>query len=441
MQRQRKRMAPATAGRFFRTSAAASVCWILSFILSGPLAGAYARGNRPDPWRGFCDDDDALAKRGVPLDQVAEWNRQARESVQSLLTIWNEGGTRSVSSRVFMVGDSMVGNLYQSIWCAAVQAGCQVRAGNPFETLTSGARYEYTLAEFEYRDKIQRNPVTESIVERHRITCPQLGFAVKLIWVKYWWFDDPNFSGNLNIKPDTLSELTKDADFIYANVGHDVSQPGSESRIWNTVGAIAGLARQVHARRPGSSGAGGASDAAEVEGPVRVFVLERPPKHFVGSGNGTGDHVPEHLLPEEQRKHAMECTCYQPNHTQSFVFAGNAATRSAVVEHNSHTPPQSSLRLGLIERYYYNFLHEPRCLLHRGGGDCLHFLHHPGIWFQAMEEMVAAATATPPGSSKWRPVSYARRLSGIELLNATPASQGRGWASQAAPLSQPPGNL
>ena len=396
--------------RIYPSSICTTVVWLSVALLSGPKAGSCHDALPESGWsRASCDDDDMLVRRGVPAHEVEEWNRLATIGVLRLLKMWNEGGRKTSSSRVIIAGDSMAGNTYQAIWCAAAKAGCDVRPGNPYEVLTSGGRYEYAPVELEFRNKTARNPVTEAIVQRHRISCPTLGFSVRLVWIKFWWLDEPEVGvGNLNIQTETLLELTKDATFVYANVGHDVSQPGADERVWSVVDTIASIATRLNARQPFLRIASKDLPAP----PPRVFVLERPPKHFYGWGNGTGDHVSERHLPVEKRAAAAECTCYQPHHDQSLVFAGNVNTRAEVIYHNTHTPP-GGLRLGLIARYYYSFLHEPRCLLHRGSGDCLHFLHHPGIWYPVMDEMVAAASEEPPTNTTkpWRHIDFSRKLS------------------------------
>ena len=336
----------------------------------------------PDPLRAFCDSDDTLVHRGVRASEVREWNDMAATGVSRLLSIWATGSSYSSSSRVFMVGDSMMGNVYQAIWCAAARAGCSVKQGTALEVLTSGGFLEYSPEELLHRDKVSRNPVTEAIIQRHRVSCPHLDLTVKLIWVKYWWFDEPDMVGNLNIRKETLLNLTKYADFMYANIGHDVSQPGNTWKIPRIIASIAQAAEQAQARR--------VKKAGEIL-TTRSFVLERPPKHFVGFGNGTGDHAPDgQIKDEELRELAKECTCEQPRHSKSFVAAGNASTRAAVSTHTVGLPFGHHV-LGLIGRYKKSFLHKPRCLLHHGGGDCTHYLHHPGIWFPVMDEMYIAA--------------------------------------------------
>ena len=358
--------------------------WMVAFLVAAHAAHAATLrpGSASDPLRAFCDSDDMLVHRGVRDSEVREWNEMAVTGISRLLNVWATGSSYSSSSRVYMVGDSMMGNVYQAIWCAAARAGCSVKQGTALEVLTSGGLREYSPDQLLYRDKVSRNPVTEAIVQRHRVSCPHLGLAVKLIWVKYWWFDEPDMVGNLNIRRETLLNLTKYADFMYANIGHDVSQPGNSWKIPGIVASIAEAAEQAQARRVKKAGERLAT---------RSFVLERPPKHFVGFGNGTGDHAPEgQIKDEELREMAKECTCEQPHHSKSFVAAGNASTRAAVSTLNAELPLGQHL-LGLIGSYKKVFVHKPRCLLHHGGGDCTHYLHHPGIWFPVMDEMYTAA--------------------------------------------------
>ena len=190
--------------------------WIVAVLLAAHAcrAATLRPGSRSDPLRAFCDTDDILAHCGVRASEVREWDEMAVKGVSRSLNVWATGSSYSSSSRVFMVGDSMMGNVYQAIWCAAARAGCSVKQGTALEVLTWGRFREFTPEQLLRRDKVKRNPVTESIVQRHKVSCPHLGLSLKLIWVKYWWFDEPGMVGNLNIRRETLLNLTKYADFM-----------------------------------------------------------------------------------------------------------------------------------------------------------------------------------------------------------------------------------